>query len=115
MIAVALVQGNLAVEIGERLADGAPADFYIDIQPDQLAGFERIVAAVPGARFEQVPMLRGRITRLERHAGRTGRGGAGGAMGAAQRARPDLCRRCRRKARASSPASGGRPITAARR
>jgi putative ABC transport system permease protein len=64
MIAVALVQGNLAVEIGERLADGAPADFYIDIQPDQLAGFERVVAAVPGARFEQVPMLRGRITRL---------------------------------------------------
>ena len=64
MIAVALVQGNLAVEIGERLADSAPADFYVDIQPDQLAEFERIVAAVPGARFEQVPMLRGRITRL---------------------------------------------------
>ena len=64
MIAVALVQGNLAVEIGERLADAAPADFYVDIQPDQLAGFERIVASVAGARFEQVPMLRGRITRL---------------------------------------------------
>ncbi len=64
MIAVALVQGNLAVEISDRLADGAPTDFYIDIQPDQLAGFERIVAAVPGARFEEVPMLRGRITRL---------------------------------------------------
>jgi putative ABC transport system permease protein len=64
MITVALVQGNLAVEIGERLADGAPADFYVDIQPNQLAEFERIVAAVPGARFEQVPMLRGRITRL---------------------------------------------------
>jgi putative ABC transport system permease protein len=64
MIAVALVRGNLALEIGERLADGAPADFYVDIQPDQLAEFERIVAAVPGARVEQVPMLRGRITRL---------------------------------------------------
>ena len=47
MVAVALVQGNLAVEIGERLADGAPADFFIDIQPDQLAGFERIVARSP--------------------------------------------------------------------
>ena len=64
MIAVALVQGNLAVEIEERLADSAPADFYIDIQPDQLADFERIVGSVPGARFEQVPMLRGRITLL---------------------------------------------------
>ncbi|MGE3781467.1 MAG: ABC transporter permease [Alphaproteobacteria bacterium] len=64
MIAVALVQANLAVEIRERLADGAPADFYVDIQPDQLAGFERIVDAVAGARLEEVPMLRGRITRL---------------------------------------------------
>ena len=68
MIAVALVQGNLAVEIGERLADSAPADFYIDIQPDQLAEFERIVAAVPGARFEQVPMLQ-----RPHHAARTAR------------------------------------------
>jgi putative ABC transport system permease protein len=64
MIAVALVQANLAVEIGERLADRAPADFYIDIQPAQLARFEEIVGAIPGARFEQVPMLRGRITRI---------------------------------------------------
>ncbi|HEX2151597.1 MAG TPA: FtsX-like permease family protein [Stellaceae bacterium] len=64
MIVVALVQGNLAVEIGERLADSAPADFYVDIQPGQLAEFERIVASVPGARSEQVPMLRGRITQL---------------------------------------------------
>src|SRR5215207_1685308 len=43
MIAVALVQGNLAVEIEDRLADRAPAYFVIDIQPDQLAGFEEIV------------------------------------------------------------------------
>jgi putative ABC transport system permease protein len=64
MIAVALVEGNLAVEIEGRLAEHAPADFFIDIQPDQLAGFEEIVRATPGASFDQVPMLRGRITRL---------------------------------------------------
>jgi putative ABC transport system permease protein len=64
MIAVALVEGNLAVEIRSRLAEHAPADFFIDIQPDQLAGFEEIVHATPGASFDQVPMLRGRITRL---------------------------------------------------
>jgi putative ABC transport system permease protein len=64
MIAVALVEGNLAVEIESRLAEHAPADFFIDIQPDQLAGFEEIVRATPGASFDQVPMLRGRITRL---------------------------------------------------
>jgi putative ABC transport system permease protein len=64
MIAVALVQGNLAVEIEDRLAERAPAYFFLDIQPDQLAGFEETVRATPGAAFEQVPMLRGRITGL---------------------------------------------------
>jgi putative ABC transport system permease protein len=64
MSALALVEGNLAVEINGRLAEHAPADFFIDIQPDQLAGFEEIVRAVPGASFDQVPMLRGRVTRL---------------------------------------------------
>ncbi|HVB15814.1 MAG TPA: FtsX-like permease family protein [Stellaceae bacterium] len=64
MIAVALVEGNLAVEIDSRLAEHAPADFFIDIQPAQLAGFAQIVRATPGASFEEVPMLRGRITRL---------------------------------------------------
>jgi putative ABC transport system permease protein len=42
----------------------APAFFFIDIQPDQLAGFDALVRASPGARFDQVPMMRGRITRL---------------------------------------------------
>ena len=64
MVAVALVEGNLAREIETRLPAEAPAFFFIDIQPDQLAGFEEIVRATPGARFDQVPMMRGRIIRL---------------------------------------------------
>jgi putative ABC transport system permease protein len=64
LVAVALVDGNLTNEVDSRLPEGAPAFFFIDIQPDQLAGFEEAVRATPGARFEQVPMLRGRITRL---------------------------------------------------
>ena len=64
MSAAALVQANLAIEIETRLAEHAPADFFIDIQPDQLAPFAAIVNEVPGASFDQVPMLRGRITRL---------------------------------------------------
>jgi len=64
LAAVALVQGNLAVEVESRLAEHAPADFFIDIQPDQLAGFAAIVRATPEASFSEVPMLRGRITRL---------------------------------------------------
>jgi putative ABC transport system permease protein len=64
MSALGLVEGNLALEIEGRLAEHAPADFFIDIQTDQLAGFEEIVRAVPDASFDQVPMLRGRIARL---------------------------------------------------
>ena len=64
LAAVALVQGNLAVEVETRLAEHAPADFFIDIQPDQLAGFAEIVHGTPGASFAEMPMLRGRITRI---------------------------------------------------
>ncbi len=64
LVAVALVEGNLSHEIETRIPAEAPAYFFIDIQPDQLAGFAEAVREVPGARFDQVPMMRGRITRL---------------------------------------------------
>jgi putative ABC transport system permease protein len=64
LVAVALVEGNLAREVETRLPAAAPAFFFIDIQPDQLAGFEQIVRGTPGARLDEVPMMRGRITRL---------------------------------------------------
>jgi putative ABC transport system permease protein len=64
LVIIALVQGNLAREVETHLPAEAPAFFFIDIQPDQLAGFEALVRTAPGARFDQVPMLRGRITRL---------------------------------------------------
>ncbi len=64
LVAVALVEGNLAREVDARLPAEAPAFFFIDIQPDQLAGFAETVRATPGARFDQVPMMRGRITKL---------------------------------------------------
>jgi len=64
LIAVALVEDNLFREIETRLPAAAPAFFFIDIQPEQLAGFAEIVRGTPGARLDQVPMMRGRITRL---------------------------------------------------
>ena len=48
LVTVALVQGNLAREVENRLPVEAPAFFFIDIQPDQLAGFEALVRATPG-------------------------------------------------------------------
>ncbi len=64
LVAVALVQASLSREIETSIAEGAPAYFFLDIQPAQLAGFEALVRAIPAARLEEVPMLRGRITRL---------------------------------------------------
>jgi putative ABC transport system permease protein len=64
LVAVALVQGNIGRQIQERLPAAAPAFFFIDIQPAQLTGFEAIVRDISGARLEEVPMMRGRITRL---------------------------------------------------
>ncbi|MGH7037337.1 MAG: ABC transporter permease [Stellaceae bacterium] len=63
-VVVALVEGNLGREITARLPAEAPSFFFIDIGPQELAPFEAIVRAMPKARLEQVPMLRGRITRL---------------------------------------------------
>jgi putative ABC transport system permease protein len=64
LVAVALVEANLSREVATRMPAEAPAFYFIDIQPDQLAGFAGLVRGTPGARFDQVPMMRGRITRL---------------------------------------------------
>jgi len=64
LVAVALVEANLSHEVETRMPAEAPAFYFIDIQPDQLAGFAALVRDAPGARFDQVPMMRGRITRL---------------------------------------------------
>jgi len=64
LVAVALVQASLSDEIETTVAAGAPAYFFLDIQPDQLDGFAALVQATPGARFSQVPMLRGRIAAI---------------------------------------------------
>jgi putative ABC transport system permease protein len=64
LVAIALVEGNLAREVERRIPAEAPAFFFIDIQGDELAGFAALVHDIPGARFGEVPMMRGRITRL---------------------------------------------------
>ncbi|MGE5546868.1 MAG: ABC transporter permease [Solirubrobacterales bacterium] len=65
LVAIALIEGNLARQFGERLPREAPSFFFIDIQPDQVDEFERIVrATAPTATVERAPMVRGRITRI---------------------------------------------------
>ena len=65
LVAVALIQGNLGRQINERLPERAPAFFFIDIQPDQVAAFDAAVRAVPGVEeLRRVATLRGRIVAI---------------------------------------------------
>lgn len=65
LVAVALVEGNLAREVNEEIPGEAPAFFVIDIQSDQLASFLETVRGIAGVgAVEHVPSLRGRITAL---------------------------------------------------
>ncbi len=62
LAAVVLIQGNVRRQVAEQLPDRAPSFFFIDIQNDQLAEFQGILAAQPGVgEVRHVPSLRARI------------------------------------------------------
>ena len=63
LIAIALIEGNLARQVQSSLPEEAPGFYFIDIQPDQVADFDTLVRSVPGtSNLQRVPMLRGRIS-----------------------------------------------------
>ncbi len=65
VVAVGVVEGNIAREVEALIAEEAPAFYFIDIQTDQVAAFEETVMSVPGVgRLRRVPHLRGRISRV---------------------------------------------------
>ncbi len=62
LAAVALIQGNIRAQVLDQLPAAAPTFFFIDVQNDQLARFQSILAAQPGTqRVDEVPSLRARI------------------------------------------------------
>ncbi len=62
LASVALIQGNIRREILEQIPANAPSFFFVDIQQDQLARFEALLAAQPGvAPSQNVPNLRARM------------------------------------------------------
>jgi putative ABC transport system permease protein len=65
LVAIALIERNLLAEVEERLPENAPSYFFIDIQPDQVAEFDRIMKEDGVIAAERVPSLRGRNTRLD--------------------------------------------------
>lgn len=65
LVAVALIQGNIAQQVQDTIPDQAPAFFFIDIQPHQVAAFDETVQAIPGASdLMRRPSLRGRIIEI---------------------------------------------------
>ncbi len=65
LVAVALVEGNLARQISDRLPNAAPAFYFIDIQLDQTEAFDKAVASVSGpGQVERVPTVRARIVQV---------------------------------------------------
>lgn len=64
LVMVALVQANLNRQFDERIPAEAPSFFFIDIQPDQAALFDRTVAEA-GGEAKRATMVRGRITRID--------------------------------------------------
>ena len=64
-VAVALIEGNLRHQLDQAMPARAPGFFFIDIQPHQVAGFERAVRGVDSvAEIRRTPMLRGRIAKI---------------------------------------------------
>jgi len=65
LVAVGLIQGNLARQVAERLPERAPAFFFMDIQTHQVAAFDAAVTGIAGTGgFQRVPTLRGRIVQI---------------------------------------------------
>ncbi|GHD98751.1 drug:proton antiporter [Defluviimonas sp. 20V17] len=65
LAAVGQIDGNIRRAIATDLPERAPAYFFIDIQPDQMAGFLKTVKADPAVTGVQTaPMLRGIITKI---------------------------------------------------
>lgn len=65
LVSIALIEGNLRNQVVEQMPEEAPGFYFIDIQPDQVEQFDALVNQHPGVEeMERVPMLRGRITRV---------------------------------------------------
>lgn len=65
LAAVGQIDANLRAAIDRDLPTRAPAFFFVDIQPGQIAGFTQKAGADPEvSRYETAPMLRGVVTQI---------------------------------------------------
>jgi putative ABC transport system permease protein len=65
LVTLVLIESNLRRQLTAALPERAPSFFFLDIHSNETTDFEKFVRArASDARLDQVPMLRGRITRL---------------------------------------------------
>ncbi len=65
LVAITLIEANLNRQVKERLPEMAPAFFFLDIQPDQVARFDQTVSGFDGTgEYRRVASLRGRIVKI---------------------------------------------------
>jgi putative ABC transport system permease protein len=65
LVTVAQINTNLSAQIRDGVPADAPSYYFIDIQPDQIDGFEAMVRALPGVTaVDRAPMLRATITEV---------------------------------------------------
>ncbi|MGK2923934.1 MAG: ABC transporter permease [Methyloceanibacter sp.] len=66
LIAVALIRHSLLTEIESHVELDAPAYYFLDVEPEDLATFQKTAKAIePKAKMDDAPMLRGRIVKLK--------------------------------------------------
>jgi putative ABC transport system permease protein len=62
---VTLLNATINAQVSGALPARAPSFFFVDIQPDEADGFDRIITGFSGASdYKRTPMIRGRITAL---------------------------------------------------
>ena len=67
LVTLTLIDGNVRREIDRSIPGQTPSFFFLDIRSSQSADFDRFMQAhAPDARIERVPMMRGRLVKLNK-------------------------------------------------
>ena len=65
LVALTLIDGNIRDQLTRGLPGKTPSFFFMDVQNSQIAEFDSFLAShAPDAKIDRVPMMRGRVTRL---------------------------------------------------
>ena len=63
---VSLLDHTIAAQVKDRLPGTAPSFFFVDIQPNETARFDRVIRSVKSAAdYKRTPMIRGRIVAIK--------------------------------------------------